>query len=407
MHLSTSAGWPAEVQGPERPRAPLARRLQGRLRDWIGSRAEDELVFATGSSGDNTSPLIQAIIVAMGLLAVVSGIVDGSAGLGPLLGVAGFAAAFEAACYALERRNGRSWRLLVVKVAVYAVVIGAALWFLIASPGDVLYTRHPTVFLIYLLLITASGLRDDPRLPLVAGSFALISYSVIGACVPLLAEMSARGKAEALLRDFAWTPMIGHGLILFCTTLVAMASARRGQAVRRLSVRDGLTGLLNRRAFDTCLASEGERARRSGLPLSVAMIDVDLFKGLNDAYGHAFGDEVLRWIAQLLRQSFRSIDLVARYGGEEFAVVFVDAEARGLVERLDGLRVRVAATDLRPAGSAQPVRISISVGVASWPGDGADVEGALARADERLYQAKGAGRNRVVAGPASLDQQTA
>jgi diguanylate cyclase (GGDEF)-like protein len=195
--------------------------------------------------------------------------------------------------------------------------------------------------------------------------------------------------------------MIGHALILFCTTLVAMASARRGQAVRRLSVRDGLTGLLNRRAFDACLASEGERARRSRLPVSVAMIDVDLFKGLNDTYGHAFGDEVLRWIGQLLRQSFRSIDLVARYGGEEFAVVFVDAEAGGLVERLDGLRARVAATDVRPAGSAKPVRVSISVGVASWPADAADVQGALATADERLYQAKGSGRNRVVAGAAS------
>jgi diguanylate cyclase (GGDEF)-like protein len=398
MRLSTSVGWPAESPSPER-RVPVVRRLQGRLRDWVGSRAEDELVFATGSSTDNTSPVIQAIIVAMAVLAVVAAVFDGSSALAPLLGVAGFAAGFEGVCYAYEHRAGRSWRLLVSKVAVYAVVIGAALWFLLASPDEVLYTRHPTVFLIYLLLITASGLRDDPRLPLAAGSFALLSYGVIGACVPLLAAASSPLKSDTLLRDFGPTPMIGHALILFCTTLVAMASARRGQAVRRLSVRDGLTGLLNRRAFDMCLVSEGERARRSGLPLSVAMIDVDLFKGLNDAYGHAFGDEVLRWIAQLLRQSFRSIDLVARYGGEEFAVVFVDAEARGLVERLDGLRARVAATDLRPAGSATPVRISISVGVASWPADAGDPEAALTSADERLYRAKGAGRNRVVAGP--------
>ena len=397
MGLETSAGWPAEAREAA-TRASLARRLQGRLRDLLGSRAEDELVFATGSTTDNTSPLIQSIIVAMAVLAVVSGLLDGSGALGPLLGVAGFAAGFEGACYAYERRAGRSWRLLVTKVAVYAVVIGAALWFLIASPDDVLYTRHPTVFLIYLLLITASGLRDDPRLPLAAGGFALLSYGVIGACVPLLAAASPPEKAGALLRDFAYTPMIGHALILFCTTLVAMASASRGQAVRRLSVRDGLTGLLNRRAFDTCLASEGERARRSGLPLSIAMIDVDLFKGLNDNHGHAFGDEVLRWIAQLLRQSFRSIDLVARYGGEEFAVVFVDAQATGLVERLDALRARVAVTDLRPCGGGQPVRISISVGVASWPADAADVQAALALADERLYRAKGAGRNRVVAG---------
>jgi diguanylate cyclase (GGDEF)-like protein len=177
---------------------------------------------------------------------------------------------------------------------------------------------------------------------------------------------------------------------------MALSSARRGQAVRRLSLRDGLTGLANRQVFDACLDNEAERARRSGFPLSVAMIDVDRFKSLNDSYGHAFGDEVLRWIARRLRESFRSTDLVARYGGEEFVVVFIDSSDDRLVARLDALRERIARTEFHPAQSPSPVRVTVSVGIGCWPADAPNVRTALGVADERLYQAKGAGRNRVV-----------
>jgi diguanylate cyclase (GGDEF)-like protein len=204
-------------------------------------------------------------------------------------------------------------------------------------------------------------------------------------------------KAEVLSRAFDDTAVVGHTAMLLCMTMMAAASAWRGQAIRRLSVHDGLTGLLNRRAFDARLALESERVRRSGAPLSVAMIDVDLFKRLNDLHGHAFGDEVLRWIGALLRETFRTTDVVARYGGEEFVVVFVDSAADGVVARLDRLRERIAGAALHPAGKGEVVRVSVSVGVARWPQDGLEVDALLAEADRRLYLAKQAGRNRVVA----------
>jgi len=100
--------------------------------------------------------------------------------------------------------------------------------------------------------------------------------------------------------------------MILCTTVMAVAAARRAKAIGSISVRDGLTGLLNRRAFDLCLASEADRARRSLQPLSIAMLDVDHFKSLNDDYGHSFGDDVLRWIARTLRERVRRTDLVAR-----------------------------------------------------------------------------------------------
>ena len=291
---------------------------------------------------------------------------------------------------------------MLVKVAFYAVCVGAALYAVIAATGPGGYARHPLAFMIYLLVISISGLRDEPRLPLGAGLLSILSYLGVVLWVPGVAAESDPQKAAALLRDFDGTSVIGHLVILVCTTLMAMATARRGLAVRRLSVRDGLTGLLNRRVFDACLASEADRARRTGQPLSIAMIDVDFFKSLNDTYGHSFGDDVLRWVAVLLRESFRSNDLVARYGGEEFAVLFLDSADDRLVERLDALREKIARTELRPSETGEVVRVSVSVGVASWPEDAEEVEAALAVADQRLYLAKGTGRNRIVA--SSLDE---
>jgi diguanylate cyclase (GGDEF)-like protein len=393
--LDTEAPWTREAQ--IRRRAPLWRRIQGHWNDLVGSRAEDELLVASDRSAGNPGLLILAFLAAIGAMAVVTGVRDRVDSFGTLMALVGAAVGFEVISQMVERRRPRLHWLIQLKVAFFAVGIGAAIWVSVRSPDAVAYTRHPIVFLIYLLLITTAGLRDEPRLPLGAGLYALLSYVAVGLTVPGVAAESGPVKAAALLRDFDGTAMISHSLMLICTTAMAVASARRGQAVRRLSLRDGLTGLANRQVFEACLSSEAERARRSGQPLSVAMIDVDFFKSLNDTYGHAFGDEVLRWIARRLRESFRSTDLVARYGGEEFVVVFVDSSDDRLVARLDALRERIASTVFHPGQSAESVRVTVSVGVGCWPADAPNVRAALAVADERLYLAKGAGRNRVVA----------
>jgi diguanylate cyclase (GGDEF)-like protein len=393
---------------PDAPKPTrLFRRLQWHWNELVGERTEDELIRVSTRSTESPGVLVLAFIAALAVVAVIAFIRDGGEGLGMLLGLAGATAALEIVCQILERRRGRILWLLLFKVGFIAFVIGAALWICLTLPDPIVHTRHPIVFLIYLLLISTAGLRDEPRLPVGAGVFSLLSYGTIAALVPRIAEASEPAKAAVLLRDFDGTALIGHSVILFCTMLMAVASARRGQAVRRLSIRDGLTGLVNRRIFDECLASEGERAQRSGLPLSIAMIDIDFFKSLNDTYGHAFGDEVLRWIAKLLRDSFRATDLVARYGGEEFVVVFIDSADDRLVERLDALCARIAATEFQPKEGGEIVRVSVSVGVASWPLDGEQVMGALSVADQRLYLAKGAGRNRVVAGGAASEGEAA
>ena len=164
--------------------------------------------------------------------------------------------------------------------------------------------------------------------------------------------------------------------------------------LKELSIRDELTGLHNRRHFDEHAAMAFQHARRYKRPLTAIMCDIDHFKAINDRFTHAAGDEVLRRVAKILQANTRSSDIVARYGGEEFAIVFTEsqpAEALVLAERI---RERVEAyswTEIEP-----DLRVTISVGLDSDISR-ASVADMLAAADERLYEAKRGGRNRVVA----------
>lgn len=160
---------------------------------------------------------------------------------------------------------------------------------------------------------------------------------------------------------------------------------------------DGLTALINRRYFMERAGAELLRAHRYERPVTVGMADLDFFKRINDTYGHAAGDIVLKTFARLLQESVRQTDLVCRYGGEEFAFVFPEStvdEALVLAERF---RQRFAAHDIRlPDGNL--VRVTISIGLAD--ASRSSLEKALGYADEALYQAKREGRNRVVVGSA-------
>ena len=161
--------------------------------------------------------------------------------------------------------------------------------------------------------------------------------------------------------------------------------------IEELSRRDALTGLTNRRWLDEVLRLEVERAHRYGAPLAVIMVDLDHFKQVNDSFGHAVGDQVLKSAARTLQEAVRLTDVVGRYGGEEFLVLLPNTElgqATALAERMRaGLR-------LMPVGF-RPDPVTGSFGVTQWAA-GDTVAGLVDRADEALYEAKGAGRDRVV-----------
>jgi diguanylate cyclase (GGDEF)-like protein len=173
------------------------------------------------------------------------------------------------------------------------------------------------------------------------------------------------------------------------------ALRQQAQALARLASEDSLTALPNRRAFDEHLALAFERARREESPLAVALADIDHFKLINDTWSHAVGDAVLRALADILRRHVGGETFAARYGGEEFALLFTGASAADARSRCEALRREVEALDL--SAIAPGLRVRLSVGVVLDDGRAPHHEKLLSAADEQLYAAKRAGRNRVMA----------
>jgi len=166
------------------------------------------------------------------------------------------------------------------------------------------------------------------------------------------------------------------------------------EELRRLATHDALTGLPNRLAANQRLQAEFKRMKRSGRPHALMIIDVDHFKQINDTHGHLGGDEVLQHLAGLFGRNIRSTDFIARFGGEEFIAILPDADLDGALTLAEKIRAEVATT---PAPIPDPITVSIGVALASHDDDNAEV--ALRYADVCLYEAKRAGRNRVVCRP--------
>lgn len=164
--------------------------------------------------------------------------------------------------------------------------------------------------------------------------------------------------------------------------------------LKELANTDSLTRLSNRRRLFEALNREHERSQRSGQPCSLVMVDADHFKSVNDTYGHHLGDEVLVTIADHLRESMRIYDLAARFGGEEFALLMPETDldqAAAIAERL-----RLSIETIEFSDELKPLKLTISAGVATFPGPGVKtVDDLIRMADHALYRAKDAGRNRV------------
>jgi diguanylate cyclase (GGDEF)-like protein len=165
--------------------------------------------------------------------------------------------------------------------------------------------------------------------------------------------------------------------------------ALKSVELEKASITDSLTSLFNRRRLEEAFAHELDRAQRYGKPVSLIIADVDHFKSINDTHGHQIGDEVLKLIADLLRNGVRAVDLVGRWGGEEFLVICPDTDLEGALGLAEKLRGAVEAGPF-PAGTT----ITSSFGAAQY-GEGESFKDTVGRADKALYRAKINGRNRV------------
>jgi diguanylate cyclase (GGDEF)-like protein len=174
----------------------------------------------------------------------------------------------------------------------------------------------------------------------------------------------------------------------------------RHELVSEQAVTDELTGLSNNRRFRELISKEADRAERFSHELSLIMLDIDDFKQINDTYGHLQGDKVLRMVGRVLHLESRGVDEPARYGGEEFAVALPETGLEGALDLAERVRVRIESEQVPRAGSASPVKVTVSIGAASMPDSANGAEALIAAADAALYEAKRAGKNRVASAPA-------
>lgn len=224
-------------------------------------------------------------------------------------------------------------------------------------------------------------------------------------CLPLIAHKELQGVLQICGLDSATQ----EESIPWAAVSIAQRAAnalnilRRQEQLQRRAIRDALTGLFNRGFMEEALTIEQQRAARRGLPVGVLMLDVDHFKQFNDTHGHAAGDGLLRGMGEILRRTVREGDMACRYGGEEFVVIMPGADLDGTLQRAEVLRAAIERW--QPQYEQRTVRgITVSIGVAAFPSHGESWQQVLKAADQALYTAKHAGRNRVV--PATVQDDT-
>jgi diguanylate cyclase (GGDEF)-like protein len=263
------------------------------------------------------------------------------------------------------------------------------------------------VFEGYFLAIGSTSLRYDKRVCLSAGFLAFAEYLAIVYFAATHWDLNSPAYSPYPYGLFSWSAQVSRLIIMLTASALSLALVFRSQKLLQLASSDPLTGLFNRGYVDDRFALELSRARRYDKRLTIAVIDADRFKSLNDAHGHLSGDLVLRRIGAILRNSFRQSDTAGRYGGEEFVVILPETDIEAARRKLEFLRELVAGTPMALGARGEKIQVTISAGLASFPDDGDDATELFALADQRMFQAKREGRNRIVASPTPAYQASA
>jgi len=301
------------------------------------------------------------------------------------------------AVYALiSREYNPSW-LSFATSSFDVTLISAALsiFLLVNQPHTAVNSK--VVFEGYFLAIASTSLRYDKRVCITAGCLAFNEYLAIVYIAATHWDLNNSIYSPYPYGLFSWSAQISRLIMMATASALSFALVARSQKLLRLATSDPLTGLFNRGYVDDRFAIELSRAQRHGRQLTLAVIDVDRFKALNDTYGHTAGDLVLQRMGAILRESFRQSDTVGRYGGEEFVVILPETDVAAAQQKLEYVRELVAATPISLNARGETVKVTISAGLAGMPEDGNDAAELFALADGRLFQAKRDGRNRIVA----------
>ena len=232
-------------------------------------------------------------------------------------------------------------------------------------------------------------------------------YFMVAGFLMMIVAFAFQGVGTLLRKDEVTSIMTPHfvqtviflvatiSVVVVSLGLVVMIKDRADELNRNLAMRDELTGLINRRSLLESLAQHLSAAKRHGQPLSLLMVDIDFFKRVNDTYGHLTGDRVLKTMASSIAQRTRAQDVLGRLGGEEFLVILPNTTEQGAWQLAENLRQGVATATFQ-AISGEPIAISVSIGLCALSQlPDAQCDDLIGAADQALYRAKAAGRNRV------------
>ncbi|MEW6212134.1 MAG: GGDEF domain-containing protein [Acidobacteriota bacterium] len=370
--------------------------LRRRMRYIIWPPSEPELADA-GRAGEVAIAKARLVAVALLLMTSLVSFIRHPSEMGGPLGMAMSLVILVAGAGILRlARRGAAGRALGLTATLFDVSLVSLYHLLIFLGGDADMALHSRVtFSLYILAITATALRYDGRLVRIAGLAGIVQYLAITEWA------NATGRAIDAQGRFYGDATLGgqfeEVIILITATLLGSVIVERARVLRLSGIRDPLTKLANRSYFYDRFEQEIRRATRNRRPASVAMIDIDHFKRVNDDHGHAAGDMVLQRVSSVLRKSVRGSDLVARLGGEEFSLLMPDTPLDAARSKMESLRVMLKAERIEITDGAS-IQVTISAGVSAWPDDGADATVLLEVADARLLAGKRAGRDQVVAG---------
>jgi diguanylate cyclase (GGDEF)-like protein len=299
--------------------------------------------------------------------------------------------------FLISREFNPPWLSFASSSFDVTLVSGAlALFLFLNEPHTAVNSK--VVFEGYFLVIAATSLRYDKRVCISAGLLAVGQYFAIVYFAATHWDLNSPKYAPFEYGVFGWSNEVSRLIIMLTASALSLALVARSQRLLQMATRDPLTGLFSRGYVDDRFAVELSRARRYNKVLSIAVIDADRFKSLNDTHGHMAGDLALRKIGALLHDTFRQSDTAGRYGGEEFVVILPETDITAAHQKLESLRELLASTPIVLATHATKVQVTISAGLASFPQDGENAADLFALADARMFHAKGEGRNRVVAG---------
>lgn len=356
----------------------------------------DEVMLEVGSGGELIVARLRAVIALLLLLLPLINAAGGGSVRETVIGLGGavLVNVFAQVWLALARRQ-RIHRWLPFASSAFDVSAATLVLVVLAFHHLPAGLNSMVVWCGYLLSIVLTALRGDARVTVFAGGLALVEYALLA----VIAFNSASSPEQLISADYGAVTVgtqVQRLVLLAITTVITAMVTFRMQRVVEMSGTDGLTGLPNRVWLAHRVPRAMDAVQRDGSSLSLALIDLDNFKRVNDEAGHRAGDRAIRHVVTILREGAEPGENLVRIGGQEF-VLLMRKPIGSAWERVDALRRHLLQRPFEPERGGDPFRISLSAGIAAYPQEGADLSRLLRRADQRLQQAKREGRNRVVA----------